>query len=158
MTAAKPTDDSLDAITDALLVVSRVLVAVSARSIGDVDDTLTIPQFRSLVLLSNVGPVNVRTLALLLRLHPSSTRRILESLVTAGLAVRHTDSEPHRHEVVDVSARGWRVVNAVTTRRREAIAEIVSTMPPQHLRHLVRALTAFADASEQRAFDIDDML
>ena len=109
MTAAKPTDDSLDAITDALLVVSRVLVAVSARSIADVDDTLTIPQFRSLVLLSNVGPVNVRTLARLLRLHPSSTRRILESLVTAGLAVRHTDSEPHRHEVVTYprEAGGW---------------------------------------------------
>ncbi len=84
MTAAKPTDDSLDAITDSLLVVSRVLVAVSARSIADVDDTLTIPQFGSLVLLSNVGPVNVRTLAQLLGLRPVATRRILESLGDGG--------------------------------------------------------------------------
>lgn len=158
MTAAKPTDDPFDAITDALLVVSRVLVAVSARSIADVDDTLTIPQFRSLVLLSNVGPVNVRTLAQLLRLHPSSTRRILESLITAGLIVRQTDSGSHRHDVADVSWRGRRVVNAVTARRRDAIAEIVAVMPPHRRHHLVRAPTAFADAREQLAFDIDDML
>lgn len=86
MTAAGPTDDSVDAITDSLLVVSRMLVAVSARSIADVDDTLTIPQFRTLVLLSNVGPMNVITLARLLQLRPSSTRRILESRVTEVLS------------------------------------------------------------------------
>jgi len=138
--------------------VSRVLVAVSAPSVADVDDTLIIPQFRSLVLLSNVCPVNVRTLAQLLGLHPVATRRILDSLVTAGLVVRQTDPGSHRHEVADVSARGRRVVNAVTARRRDAIAKIVSMMPPHHLHHVVRALTAFADASEQLAFDIDDML
>ena len=35
--------DSLDAITDALLTASRLLVAISARSIARVDETITIP-------------------------------------------------------------------------------------------------------------------
>src|SRR6187455_1316820 len=40
-------EDSLDAITDALLTASRLLVAISARSIAHVDETITIPQFRA---------------------------------------------------------------------------------------------------------------
>ena len=54
-------EDSLDAITDALLTASRLLVAISARSIARVDETITIPQFRTLVILSARGPINVRT-------------------------------------------------------------------------------------------------
>jgi len=58
--------DSLDAITDALLTASRLLVAISARSIARVDETITIPQFRTLVILSVRGAINIRTLAGLL--------------------------------------------------------------------------------------------
>src|SRR5262245_46690268 len=45
-------DDSLDVITDALLTASRLLVALSASSIALVDENITIPQFRTLVILS----------------------------------------------------------------------------------------------------------
>ena len=41
-------DDSVDAITDALLTASRLLVAISARSIADLDETITIAQLRTL--------------------------------------------------------------------------------------------------------------
>jgi hypothetical protein len=60
--------------------------------------------------------------------------------------------------VVDVSAKGRGVVNAVTARRRNAIEETVLAMTPDHRHHLVRALTAFAEASDQLAFDVDDLL
>ncbi len=153
-----PADDSLDAITDALLVVSRVLVAVSARSIADVDDTLTIPQFRTLVVISNVGPVNVKTLARLLGLQNSATIRIVDQLVTAGLVVLTDDSQSRRHHVVEVSSSGRRVVNKVSAGRRDAIADIVAMMPIHHRCNLVWALTAFAEASDQLAFDVDDLL
>src|SRR6202008_1918017 len=48
---ATTADESLDEITDALMTASRLLVAISARSIGLVDETITIPQFRTLVIL-----------------------------------------------------------------------------------------------------------
>src|ERR1700752_4234305 len=70
VTGVEPTDDSVDTIADALLVVSRLLVAISARSIAGVDHTLTIPQFRALVIMSNVGPVKLTSLARLLGLPP----------------------------------------------------------------------------------------
>ena len=55
--------DSPDAITDALLTASRLLMAISARSIARVDETITIPQFRTLVILSVRGgqPEEART-------------------------------------------------------------------------------------------------
>src|ERR1700746_206347 len=80
--------ESLDVITDALLTASRLLVAISARSIGQVDETITIPQFRTLVILSNRGPINLATLAGLLGVQPSATGRMVDRLVAAGLIDR----------------------------------------------------------------------
>jgi DNA-binding MarR family transcriptional regulator len=66
-----------------------VLVAISARSIAYVDDTITIPQFRALVILSARGSINVKTLARLLHVERSTTGRVVERLITApGLASR----------------------------------------------------------------------
>jgi DNA-binding MarR family transcriptional regulator len=76
-----------------------LLVAISARSIAHVDDTITIPQFRTLVILSARGPINVKTLAGLLHVQRSTTGRMVERLVTAGLI----DRQPHpasRRELV----------------------------------------------------------
>ncbi|MGH3525285.1 MAG: MarR family transcriptional regulator, partial [Mycobacterium sp.] len=69
---ATATGESLDVLTDALLTASRLLVAISAHSIALVDETITIPQFRTLVILSNRGPVNLATLASLLGVQPSA--------------------------------------------------------------------------------------
>jgi DNA-binding MarR family transcriptional regulator len=58
-------------------------VAISARSIAYVDDTITIPQFRALVILSARGSINVKTLAGLLHVERSTTGRVVERLITA---------------------------------------------------------------------------
>ena len=84
-------DESLDVITDALLTASRLLVAISARSIAMVDETITIPQFRTLVILSRTGRVNLATLAGLFGVQPSTTGKMVERLVSAGLI----DRKPH---------------------------------------------------------------
>lgn len=89
---APATDESPDAITIALLTASRLLVAISARSIASVEETITIPQFRTLVILSNRGPVNLATLAGALGVQPSAAGRMVDRLVGAGLI----DRLPHR--------------------------------------------------------------
>jgi hypothetical protein len=66
----------------------EVLVAISARSIAHIDETITIPQFRALVILSARGSINVKTLAGLLHVERSTTGRIVEQLITAGLIDR----------------------------------------------------------------------
>lgn len=54
-----PASDDVDAVTDAMLTASRLLVAVSTRSIAAVDESITIPQFRLLVVLSSRGALKL---------------------------------------------------------------------------------------------------
>lgn len=143
------TDDSTGAITDALLTASRLLVAISARSIAEVDETITIPQFRTLVVLSNQGPLNLSTLAGLLEVQPSTIGRMVDRLVSAGLIERRPNPASRREVVIKLTRRGHAVVRSVTERRRDEIAAVVSRLQPADRRGLVRALTAFTAAGNE---------
>ncbi|MFI9415214.1 MarR family winged helix-turn-helix transcriptional regulator [Nocardia gamkensis] len=138
--------DSVDAITDALLTASRLLVALSARSIAQVDESITIPQFRTLVILSTRGPSKIATLAADLNVQPSTATRMVDRLVTAGLIDRQPNPRSRRELIVELTARGREIVAAVTARRRQAIAAVVEHMPAADRSGLVRALTAFSTA------------
>ncbi|WP_433714064.1 MarR family winged helix-turn-helix transcriptional regulator [Nocardia sp. CA-084685] len=138
--------ESADVITDALLTASRLLVALSARSIAHVDETITIPQFRTLVILSTRGPANLATLAGILNVQPSTATRMVDRLVLAGLIDRQPNPNSRRELVVDLTTRGREIVDAVTARRRAEIAAVVERMPAADRHGLVRALTAFTAA------------
>ena len=152
---ATAADESLDVITDALLMASRLLVAISARSISQVDDTITIPQFRTLVILSNRGPINLATLASLLGVQPSATGRMVDRLVSAGLIDRLPHPTSRRELLAALTRRGRDVVRRVTAHRRAEIAAIVEKMPPPEGHGLVRALTAFTVAGGEPDVQLD---
>jgi DNA-binding MarR family transcriptional regulator len=144
-------EGSLDAITDALLTASRLLVAISSHSIAQADETITIPQFRTLVLLSNRGPMNLATLAGRLGVQPSAAGRMVDRLVGAELIDRLPHPTSRRELLVALTGRGSEVVREVTTQRRAEIARIVEKMPPTERHGLVRALTAFSAAGGEPA-------
>jgi DNA-binding MarR family transcriptional regulator len=139
------------------LTASRLLVAISARSIAQVDETITIPQFRTLVILSNEGPMNLATLAGLLDVQPSATGRMVDRLVGAGLIDRQTHPTSRRELLAALTARGRQVVRQVTAHRRAEIAGIVEAMPPPERHGLVRALTAFTAAGGEPAAYLEDV-
>lgn len=153
---AAAVDESLDAITDALLTASRLLVAISASSIALVDDTITISQFRTLVILSNEGPVNLATLAGLLDVQPSTIGRMVDRLVGAGLIDRRPHPASRRELVAELTPRGRKVVQKVTANRRNELARVVEKMPERERRGLLRALTAFTTAGGEPPYiDVD---
>ena len=148
-------DESLDEITDALMTASRLLVAISARSIGLVDETITLPQFRTLVILANRGPINLATLAGLLGVQPSASGRMVDRLVAAGLIDRLPHPTSRRELLAALTRRGRDVVRRVTAHRRAEIAAIVEKMPPPEGHGLVRALTAFTVAGGEPDVQLD---
>ncbi|WP_433679701.1 MarR family winged helix-turn-helix transcriptional regulator [Nocardia sp. CA-119907] len=150
-------EESVDEITDALLTASRLLVAMSARSIAHVDETITIPQFRTLVILSTGGPSKVATLAGQLNVQPSTATRMVDRLVIAGLLDRQTNPHSRRELIVELTDRGREVVAAVTARRRREIAAVVARMPAADRSGLVRALTAFSTAGGEEHSGIIDI-
>ncbi|WP_216892940.1 MarR family winged helix-turn-helix transcriptional regulator [Nocardia alni] len=139
-------DESADEITEALLMASRLLVGLSARSIAHVDETITITQFRTLVILSSRGPSKIADLATALDVQPSTATRMVDRLVTAGLIDRHPNPHSRRELVIELTVRGHEIVDAVTARRRTEIAAVVAKMPEPDRRGLVRALSAFTEA------------
>ena len=147
--------ESLDAITDALLTASRLLVGISAHSLSMVDENITIPQCRTLVILSNRGPVNFATLAGLLGVKPSAAGRMVDRLVGAGLIDRLPHPTSRRELLAALSPHGREVLRQVTAHRRREMAQIVEKMPSQERRELVCALTAFTAARGEPADHVD---
>ncbi len=143
------TVETVDAITDAMLTASRLLVSLSARSIASVDDSITIPQFRVLVVLETHGPINLASLAQNLDVQPSTATRMVDRLVFADLITREASPHSRRELMVGLTRRGAAVVREVTTRRRREIAAVVEKMPPTTRVGLVRALKAFTAAGAE---------
>ena len=139
-------DQTVDAISDAVLTASRLLVSLSARSIAAVDETITIAQFRVLVVLETRGPLNLAALAESLGVQPSTATRMVDRIVHAGLTSRQVSAQSRRELTVKLTERGASVVREVTQRRRAEIGAVVAKMPVAHRSGLVRALAAFTTA------------
>ena len=157
MTRSKVGTNDIDALTDAVLTASRLLVAVSARSLGAFEETITLPQFRMLVVLDSRGPMKLSSLAALMDVNPSTATRMVDRLVTTGMVARQPNPETRRETVTELTDEGRRVVRGVTRRRRAAIGKIVATMAPEKRRGLVEALTAFAEAGGEPAVTTADL-
>ena len=146
-----PADDvdlheDVAALTAAVLTASRLLVAVSARSLAAAEERVTLPQFRLLVLLASHGETNLVTLADRLTVNPSTALRMVDRLADGGFVTRRVNPESRRETLLRLTGAGQQIVDEVTTRRRDEIAAIVARMSARDRAGLVKALNAFADA------------
>lgn len=133
------------------MIAARVLVGVTASSVAAVEDRITLPQLRVLVMISSRGPLNLAAVAAGLSLHPSNISRACERLVTAGLLDRTDNPTDRRNLVLELTEEGRRLVAQVDRQRRDAIATILARMPRRSREGLIPALRAFADAADERA-------
>ncbi|CAL9450911.1 hypothetical protein SUDANB145_02438 [Streptomyces sp. enrichment culture] len=143
------TTDDVDAVTRAVLTASRLLVAISARSLAEVEERVTLPQFRMLVVLSTRGTTKLVTLAEQLQVAPSTAMRMVDRLIGAGLVDRRTNPDNRRETLLRLTEEGRRTVDHVTARRRREIATVVQRLAPGQRAALVEALTAFTEAGHE---------
>jgi DNA-binding MarR family transcriptional regulator len=144
---ARATRTETDQLVTALLTASRVLVGVSARSLAAVEDTVTLPQFRALVVLDGQGPINLNRLAELLGVTASTAMRMVDRLIAAHLVSRTGNPTNRREVVLELTAQGSELVRQVTAGRRAQITRIVTAMPVSERGAMVEALRAFAAAA-----------
>lgn len=136
----------VDAVTDAVLTASRLLVGVSVRSISEAGDLITLPQFRLLVVLHTRGPLKHAALAEHLGVNPSTVTRMVDRLIAVEMVHRQHSPVSRREITLELTAEGIRIVRQVISRRRMEIAKIVAKMPESARTGLVDVLTAFAEA------------
>jgi DNA-binding MarR family transcriptional regulator len=137
----------LDTTTDAVLAASRALVAVAVRSLGEVTEDVTLPQFRALVVLCGRGPTGMTDLAEEIGGSPSTATRLCDRLLEKGLIDRRHRPENRREVEVAATKSGARLVDKVTARRRHQLEDILAKVPAGKLKPMVGALQAFADAA-----------
>lgn len=134
-------------LVDGILSASRALVAVAARSLAQVADDVTLPQYRALVELASRGPLRSADLALALRVDRSTATRMCDRLLRKGLVSRRRLADDRRGVRITLTATGRDLVEEVTRRRRFEIEQIVERMPVADRPQVSRALHAFAAAA-----------
>jgi DNA-binding MarR family transcriptional regulator len=134
-------------LVDAVLGASRALVAVAARSLADLADDVTLPQYRVLVELASRGPQRSAEIAETLGVERSTAGRMCDRLVRKGLVQRRRETADRRAVRISLTQDGRDLVNEVTQRRRSEIARILRRMPVADRGPVLVALSAFADAA-----------
>ena len=138
-------------VVDAVLRASRVLVSVAVRSLAAVDDDVTLPQYRALVVLASRGPQRPTELAEALAVHPSTITRLCDRLVAKHLVRREASAVSRREVSIELTAKGRKLVDAVTERRRAEIASIAARIPSRERQPTVHALHALGEAADEPA-------
>src|SRR5258708_37854243 len=108
----------LDRVPDAVLIASRVLVAVAARSLAEVSEDVTLPQYRALVILATRGPQSVGALAKNLDVLPSTATRLCDRLVRKRPVTRRPSASSRREVEGALTTAGGQPGGSALTRPR----------------------------------------
>src|SRR5262249_52051973 len=131
---------------------------IAAASIAEVDDSVTVPQLRVLVMVDTRGPLNLAAVAAGLDVNPSNASRICDRLIRAGLLDRQESPDDRRNITLRLTDAGRGLVNKVTRHRRTAITRVLRGMDPGDRERLKTALDRFATAAGEPAPDDATMI
>ena len=148
MTTGRPRGSTAQSM-DTLLSAARVFAAITAESIAQVEEGVTLPQMRVLVLASQPGQLNATGVAQALDIHLSSASRICDRLVQAGLLDRRDLPQDRRNVELTLTPAGERLLGSVNDHRREVFRRILRRMDSAERDSLAAALSTFVRAAEE---------
>ena len=135
---------------DAVMRAARVLIGVVAKSLVELEDQVSLPQWRVLVLLATKGRLNLGQVAGALGVHPSNATRTVDRLVVAGFIKRADDPQDRRYLVLDLTKQGHDIVEQVMGHRRASIVAVMENMTSARRRALARAWSRSRRRRERR--------
>ena len=150
------TDIDTREVVAAVLAASRLIVGLSARALADVDESLTLPQLRTLVVLADRPPMKQADLAAELGVNPSTALRMVDRLAAAGLLERQPNPDSRREQLVGLTPAGRDLVRTVMDHRYDEFTALVGRLTPTDRAGLVRGLRALTDAVPETYPDSPD--
>ncbi|WP_239164540.1 MarR family winged helix-turn-helix transcriptional regulator [Actinoplanes palleronii] len=136
-----------ESAVQALMLASRAFVGLTLRSLASVGVDVTLPQFRTLVVLAVRGPQRSSDIAEELGVNPSTGTRMCERLVRKGLIFRMPDPGDRRVVRLGLTRSGQDVVDRVLAARRAELVRIVAATAGTWQPAVTETLTAFAAAA-----------
>jgi DNA-binding MarR family transcriptional regulator len=144
------TAETTEPVVEAVVRASRALVGITVRALASASNEVTLPQLRTLAVVSLQGPQTVSALADRLDVHASTMTRMCSRLVTRGLVARKPSALDRREVVIELTPPGQHLVDEVMDKRCREIDSIVRRMTPEDLDRVVSALQLFAEAADGR--------
>jgi DNA-binding MarR family transcriptional regulator len=132
---------------EVLQAATRVLAGVALRSLDVLDSAVTLPQFRLLAVLADLGPVASGRAARTLGLDPSTVTRLADRMVTAGHVTRGTDPQHRGVVTLELTASGRDLVAAADAWRRQELARILARLAPAEQAAVTAALGLLVSAA-----------
>lgn len=146
-------EDASPAVTaaqvDAAMLAAQALIGVAAQSVSEVEDRVTMPQLRVLVLVATRGPFNLNALADALGVHPSNATRACDRLVALGLLLRTESTVDRRNLFLGLTPDGQLLIDTLLEHRRAAMGAVLARLPDHFREALVGALLAFGAAADE---------
>jgi DNA-binding MarR family transcriptional regulator len=119
-----------DGTAEVLQAVTRMLAGVALRSLAVLDAAVTLPQFRLLAVLDDLGPVPSGQAAQTLGLDRSTITRLADKMVAAGHVTRGTDPRHRGVVTLELTASGRDLVAAASAWRQRELARIMARLTP----------------------------
>lgn len=132
---------------DAVMLAAQALVGVTARSVEEIEDRISLAQLRVLMLVASRGRLNLNTLARAMGVHPSNATRACDRLVTAGLLRRVESRVDRRNLDLGLTVEGQRLIDSVVARRGAAVAEVLARVPSSRRPGVAAAMRRFGVAA-----------
>jgi DNA-binding MarR family transcriptional regulator len=153
MNSSTPPSAAPGAAVAATLTASRGLLGVIARSLAPVMDTVTLPQFRVLVVLSNFGSLRMGELAGKLGANQSTFSRFADRMVTAGLITREASFTNRREVIMSLTDHGREIHHSVTKARQDEITKILDSLTAQERETVMAGFEVFSRAAGEPPAD-----
>jgi DNA-binding MarR family transcriptional regulator len=134
-------------VIEAIIHASRAMVGIAIRSLTESGEVVTLPQYRTLVVLSDGGARRLADLADALGVSPSTATRMCDRLVRKGLISRTRDELDRREVNLEVTAAGRTTVMDVINRRRSDVCALLTSIPLGTRRELVDSLRLLSEAT-----------
>lgn len=134
-------------VIEAIIHASRAMVAIAIRSLTECGDAVTLPQYRTLVVLSDGGARRLADLADALGVSPSTATRMCDRLVRKGLITRTRDDLDRREVNLEVTTAGRTTVMDVINRRRSEVCALLGSIPLGTRREMVDSLRLLSAAT-----------
>lgn len=133
--------------TEATLTASRALLGAVARSVTGALESVTLPQFRVLIVLATSGPLRTGILAERIGAQQSTFSRSLDRMVAGGWVARAASPDSRREILITLTSTGRALVDEVTERRRREIATILGRLSAADQAAVESALSLFSAAA-----------
>lgn len=153
-TTTAVTNDQVESVMRA----SRALVGITAASIMTVDDVVTVPQLRVMMMIATRGAMNLAAVADALQVNPSNASRLVDRLLRVGLVDRREAPTDRRNIALTLTADGQALVDGVIRHRRNAIRRALRQMTPERRDLLATVLEDFATAAGEPAQEFRQVL